>query len=97
MASDPGTAVVGPWCRAEPVLWRRTLDGVVLLEARAEAEPVVLRGPAAAIWELLAQPMDDADLVATLATSYGVDRARVAPDVAVALATLADLGALQRC
>ena len=70
------------WCRADRVLWRRTLAGVVVLPTNRATEPVALRGPAAGIWELLAQPMTAADLVAG--------------DVGGALDLLLELGALCR-
>jgi Coenzyme PQQ synthesis protein D (PqqD) len=84
------------WCRAEPVLWRRTLGGVVVLSAHGPAEPMELRGPAAGIWELLTEPMTTAELVATLAATYGIEAEQVAGDVGGALETLLELGALCR-
>ena len=84
------------WCRAETVLWRRTLGGVVVLPTGGTAEPMELRGPAAGIWELLAEPMTTADLVATLAAAYGVDEEQVEGDVGGALEVLGELGALCR-
>jgi hypothetical protein len=83
------------WYRAERVLWRRTLDGVVVLPADG-SEPVALHGPAAGIWELLARPMTEADLVATLATTYRVHEDDVAGDIGGALDVLLELGALCR-
>jgi Coenzyme PQQ synthesis protein D (PqqD) len=85
-----------PWCRAERVLWRRTLGGVVVLPPQAATEPVALRGPAASIWELLAEPMTAADLVASLATTYQVHEEHVAGEVGGALDVLLELGALCR-
>lgn len=87
----PATATA--WCRAESVLWRRTLDGVVVLPASG-GDPVALRGPAATIWELLAHPRSTSDLVATLADMYGVRAEQVANDVGGALDVLLELGAL---
>jgi hypothetical protein len=91
----PGEVTL-PWCRAERVLWRRTLSGVVVLPLHGTDEPVELRGPAAGIWELLAEPMTVADLVAAVAAAYGVDEQQVANDVGEALDVLSELGALCR-
>ena len=88
--------VAAPWCRSDRMLWRRTLNGVVVLPAHDEREPVELRGAAAGIWELLAEPMTYPDLVAAVATMYGVREERVAGDVAGALDVLLELGALCR-
>ena len=87
----PETATA--WCRAESVLWRRTLDGVVVLPAGG-GDPVALRGPAATIWERLAEPCSTTDLVAMLAATYGVRAEHVANDVGAALDVLLELGAL---
>jgi hypothetical protein len=85
-----------PWARAEQVLWRRTLRGVVVLPTLGATEPVALRGPAAGIWELLAEPMTAADLVAAMAATYGVHEEQVANDVGGALDVMLELGALCR-
>ena len=96
-APDPlAAASTAPWSRADSVLWRRTLAGVVVLPVNGSAEPVVLRGAAAGIWELLAEPMRPGDLVAALAATYRVDEALVADDISAALDMLLELGALCR-
>jgi Coenzyme PQQ synthesis protein D (PqqD) len=82
------------WCRAERVLWRRTLGGVVVLPVLGLTVPLALRGSAASIWELLAEPMTTADLVAMLAAAHGVHEAQVVEDVSGALDTLLELGVL---
>jgi hypothetical protein len=87
--------LAAPWCRAARVLWRRTLAGVVLLPPDG-AEPVALSGPAAGIWELLARPMTETDLVAALAATYQIREERVAGEVGPALDVLMELGALCR-
>jgi hypothetical protein len=83
------------WLRAESTLWRRTLDGVVVLPFDAP-EPLVLRGPAASIWELLEQPMTRSELIDAIVTIYAVGRDEVENDVSGAVATLVDAGALCR-
>jgi Coenzyme PQQ synthesis protein D (PqqD) len=88
--------VTAPWCRSERMLWRRTLSGVVVLPTDDASEPVELRGAAAGIWELLAEPMTYPDLVAAVAAMYGVREQRIAGDVGDALDVLLELGALCR-
>jgi len=83
------------WLRAESTLWRRTLDGVVVLPFDAP-EPLVLRGPAASIWELLEQPMTRSELIDAIVTMYAVGSGEVDADVSGAVATLVDAGALCR-
>ena len=95
-AAEPlAVDLTGPWRRADPVLWRATLDGVVVLPSHGQ-DAVALRGPAAGIWELLAQPMTEAALVSALARRYAIDEERVAGDVVCALDRLLELGALCR-
>jgi len=83
------------WRRSESTLWRRTLDGVVVLPDGADA-PLVLRGPAARIWELLAQPLNVEELLDAIATVYAVEGDTVADEVGWAVGRLADAGALCR-
>jgi hypothetical protein len=68
----------------------------VVLPTRGTVEPVELRGPAAGIWELLAEPMTTAELVSMLAATYGIGEEQVAGDVGSALEVLGELGALCR-
>jgi hypothetical protein len=93
-AAEPHPAGTVAWRRADTILWRRTLDGVLVLGASEPAEPVALRGPAADIWELLAQPETVAALGAALADGYGVPVERIAPEVQRAVDALAEVGAL---
>jgi hypothetical protein len=79
--------------RAEATLWRRTLDATVVLPVDG-AEPLALRGPAAGIWELLAEPLTFQELLDAIAAIYSVDSDTVADEVGQAIATLADAGAL---
>jgi coenzyme PQQ synthesis protein D (PqqD) len=84
------------WCRSARVVWRRTLDGVIVLPILEAAEPIALRGSAADIWDLLAEPMTSEDLIAVLAAAHGVSELSVAADVDGALVSLSELGALCR-
>jgi Coenzyme PQQ synthesis protein D (PqqD) len=83
------------WRRADTALWRRTLDGVVVLPIDGRA-PLALRGPAARIWELLAQPLTIEELLEAIAAIYAVERDAVAGEVGWAVGELADAGALCR-
>jgi hypothetical protein len=83
------------WRRAETTLWRRTLDGVVVLPADAPA-PLVLRGPAARIWELLVQPLTLRELLDAIAAIYAVEGDTVADEIDWAVSQLAAAGALCR-
>jgi Coenzyme PQQ synthesis protein D (PqqD) len=83
------------WRRAEATLWRRTLGGVVVLPVDRPA-PLELHGPAAGIWELLAQPMTLQELLDAIAATYAVDGDAVADEVGQAVDALADAGALCR-
>jgi hypothetical protein len=93
-AAEPLPAGTVAWRRAETILWRRTLDGVLVLGPSESAEPVALRGPAADIWELLSEPATVAAIGEALADGYGVPVDRIAPDVQRAVAALSEVGAL---
>jgi hypothetical protein len=60
------------------------------------ATPLALRGPAARIWELLAQPLTISELLAAIAAVYAVDGETVADEVDWAVGELAAAGALCR-
>jgi hypothetical protein len=81
------------WCRRDDVLWRRSLDAVILLPTEAE-EPVTLPGTGAVVWDLLEEPTTLAELVETLTALYGEAPSVVEHDVATLLAELEDLGAV---
>jgi len=81
--------------RAPHVLWRRTLDTVLLLPPGID-EPFVLAGTGPALWELLAEPRALDDLVAVLAAAYEADPDVVAADVAPTVDRLTELGAIER-
>ena len=83
------------WRRAEATLWRRTLDGVVVLPVEHPA-PLSLHGPAAGIWELLADARTFAELMAAVTSTYAVDGDVAAAEVRTALDALVDAGALCR-
>ena len=82
------------WRRREDVLWRRSLDAVILLPSGLD-DPVTLPGTGASVWDVLAEPATVAELVATLAEAYdGADPSVVEHDVRALLAELEALGAV---
>jgi len=82
------------WRRRDDVLWRRSLDAVILMPVGAD-EPVTLPGTGASVWDLLAEPATLAELVATLADAYDrADPSVVEHDVRVLLAELEAFGAV---
>ena len=83
------------WRRAQTTLWRHTLDGVVVLPVEHPA-PLSLHGPAAGIWELLADSLTFAELMDVLSTTYAVDGSVAGDEVRTALDALVDAGALCR-
>ena len=68
------------WRRREDVLWRRTLDAVILLPANAD-EPLTLPDTGAIVWDLLEEPTTFDELVATLAEVYNTVPDTVANDI----------------
>jgi len=59
------------WARAA-LPWRVTLDGVVVATS---GEETLLAGTAAAVWEVLDEPLSDDDLAAACQRRYGLDPA----------------------
>jgi hypothetical protein len=94
-AIDQGKDASSRLCRSEGVVWRRTMEGVVVLPAHA-AEPIALLGPAANMWEMLAEPLTAAELIAALAEHYGVEPDRVTNEIRATLDGLLRRGALCR-
>jgi len=93
VSSDLSSAAV--WRRREDVLWRRSLDAVILLPVGVD-EPRTLLGTGASVWDLLEEPATVAELVAILADAYDTDAAVVEHDVRALLADLEALGAVTR-
>ena len=93
-SADPGE-LAGPWCRRIDTGWRATPLGVVLLPA-GRADPVTVAGSAAAVWEMLAEPITRVDLADRLADRYGVAPATVQADLGSLLARLVELEAIER-
>jgi hypothetical protein len=83
-----------PVRRRPDVLWRRSLDAIVLLPPASE-EPVTLAGTGPAVWELLAEWRTEADLVAVLAAAFEVPAERVTADLSSLLTELRALGVVE--
>ena len=81
------------WRRREDVLWRRSLDSVILLPIDAD-EPVTLPGTGASVWDLLDEPATVDQLVVVLAEAYDADPATVEHDVRALLGELEGLSAV---
>ena len=83
------------WHRNPAALWRRSLDGVVVLAPGAD-EPIVLRGGGPAVWERLAEPITLGELVEDIAGTHGADEDEVERDVRSLLDLLAVSGAAEQ-
>jgi hypothetical protein len=84
-----------PWRRSEDVLERRA-DGVLLLAVPGRRDPLVLRGSAVAVWEMLERPATETRISHELAQRYHTDVEFVRPTVTTACANLERAGALRR-
>ncbi len=73
------TAKAAAACRDPRVLWRRTLDGCVLLAPGGN--PVRLNGPAAAVWMLLDPCRTVDDLVEALLAVWTAPAEVIARDI----------------
>ena len=80
------------YCASPHVLWRRTLESVVLLPPVID-EPFALTGTGPELWGLLSDPRSLDDLVHALAEVHGAADAVVAADVEPLLVRLVELGA----
>ena len=82
------------WRRGSAVLWRRSLDAVLVLPAAVD-DPLSLGGTGAGLWDLLAVPTSTDELVDALAGQYGVDRRTVEIDVVPVLSELESIGVIE--
>jgi hypothetical protein len=83
-----------PFRRSPTVLWRRSLDAVVVLPTGAD-EPITLGGTGIAVWELLDTWRSVDALTEMLAPRYDADPAVVAADVSTLVDLLEGVGALE--
>jgi hypothetical protein len=65
---------------------------VLDLSALQTAHPLVMEGPAAAIWHALSEPRTAEQVTAAVAADFGLPATEVEADVATFLATLQDRG-----
>ena len=80
--------------RRPDVLWRRSLDSVVLLPVRG-GDVLTLAGTGPAVWELLAEWRTLENLVEVLASAYGAPTEVVEADLTPLLADLRASGVLE--
>jgi hypothetical protein len=80
--------------RGEHVLWRESLDAVLLLPV-GTAPPITLVGTGPEVWELLAAPASAPELARELATRHDADPATVEADLAPVLDRLVALGVIE--
>lgn len=83
--------MTAPWTRSPQVLWRRVAGGVLLLAPR-DAEPLLVTGSGAAVWELLESPLGVEELAERLAETFDVSTEEAAAGAAPFLADLVDRG-----
>jgi len=86
-----------PLERVRPLARVAANDAEYVLDLRAGSgmrEPVVLRGPALAIWSLVDGTRTEAQIVDQLVETLGAEREVVARDTSDFLATLRGLGLL---
>ena len=80
--------------RRGAVLWRATLDGVLIRRPGAD-DVVRLGGTGASLWQALREPRRSDRVVAELAEIHGVDEATVAADLAPVVAELLERGVVE--
>jgi Coenzyme PQQ synthesis protein D (PqqD) len=69
------------WRRSAEVLWRRSLDAVVLL-APGRSEPFTLTGTGPEVWDLLDEAHSLDELAAVLASEHDAEDSVVVADLA---------------
>jgi hypothetical protein len=91
----PRTRVVSHELTRNPeIVWRQGAFGIVLFPPRGD-EPLTLSGTGAAVWDALATPSTESELVNRLGERFAVDPNRVRADVTPLLTRLTELGALE--
>jgi hypothetical protein len=81
------------WSRDPRAVWRRSGDRVIVLPAAAE-RPLVLTGTGRVSWELLADPLTEGELIATLVELYGTDEETIGRELLPFLQELVTAGAV---
>jgi hypothetical protein len=83
------------WQRSPHVLWRRSLDAVLLVAPGGDA-PSVLDGLAPVVWELLAEERSVEAMVATLSDLSSAGFPVAERDVGELIEQLVELGVVRR-
>jgi hypothetical protein len=81
------------WVRTPATLERSLSDGFLVLPPDS-ADPLFLDDTAAQIWDVLHEPVDEADVVALMASRFDGGRHDVAGDVASFVEQMAAVGAI---
>lgn len=76
----------------ETVLWRRSLEGMLLLLPLDRARPIEMTGSAAALWESLATPVSMAEAAGMLGDAHGTSADAILADVQPLLEEMSRLG-----
>ena len=80
--------------RRPDLLWRRSLDAVMLLPPDGD-DVITIAGTGVEMWKLLDTWRTVEALTDLMATHYGADRRIVEPDLEVLINELRELGALE--
>jgi hypothetical protein len=79
--------------RKDDLTWQIAGDDVVVLDLEGSIY-LKLNGSGRVLWEALADPRTESELVAALVEQYGIDEARASSDVTTFLADLRTRGLL---
>lgn len=82
------------WMRNSSVLWRRSGSSVVIL-SEGQADPFLLTGAGALVWDLLAEPIAAPELSELIARLCGSEPGVIARDTDPLLTELERLGAVE--
>lgn len=85
----PDSRAAPVWRRRSDVVWRRSLDAVILFPPGAD-DAMTLTDPGAVVWDLLEQPATLDELVDTLVQLYAGDRSTIEHDLRELLVGLHD-------
>jgi hypothetical protein len=77
---DPADGATRAWQRHPQAVWRRSSDRIVVLPPDHE-DPLLLEGSGQVIWELLAEPIEEARLTDLLAQATSEDPADIGPQI----------------
>lgn len=78
------------WVRAEGVLWRESVDGLLVLQPGSD-EVILLEGSASLLWTVLEEPVELEEAAETLAHVHATGVETIAEDLKTILYELFDL------